>query len=224
MGVTRSGRVYTTPEIAGKGKAPAASGAAPEAPPIPQKKVTEEEAEAFMKVIKASEYKVLDIPNAFSLLLGRPWIYSAGAVPSSLHQRIKFIAEGRLITVKGEEDYAIYKETAVPSISIGDDENLPFHSFETISVIRDYGETLGQWKTKDAKLVPYHEYLEELVENFEKISFTYIPRIKNQFADALATLASMVSITKENLIEPLEIEIAKGPAHCDTIEATDEQP
>ncbi|XP_031375657.1 uncharacterized protein LOC116190138 [Punica granatum] len=74
-------------------------------------------------------------------------------------------------------------------------------------------QTLGQWKTKDAKLVPYHEYLEELAENFEKISFTYTPRIKNQFADALATLASMVSITKENLIEPLEIEIAKGPAY-----------
>ncbi|XP_031405832.1 protein ACCELERATED CELL DEATH 6-like [Punica granatum] len=84
--------------------------------------------------------------------------------------------------------------------------------------------TPGQWKTKDAKLVPYHEYLEELAENFEKISFTYTPRIKNQFTDALATLASMVSITKENLIEPLEIEIAKGPTYCDTIEATDEQP
>ncbi|PKI65832.1 hypothetical protein CRG98_013786 [Punica granatum] len=80
------------------------------------------------------------------------------------------------------------------------------------------------FKTKDAKLVPYHEYLEELAENFEKISFTYTSRIKNQFADALATLASMLSITKENLIEPLEIEIAKGPAHCDAIEATDEQP
>ncbi|PKI61223.1 hypothetical protein CRG98_018371 [Punica granatum] len=104
MGVTRSGRVYTNPEIVGKGKAPAASGATLEAPPIPQKKVTEEEAEAFMKVIKASEYKVVEQ------------------------------------MVKGEEDYAIYKETAVPYISIGDDENLPFHSFETISVIRDYGE------------------------------------------------------------------------------------
>ncbi|PKI76189.1 hypothetical protein CRG98_003416, partial [Punica granatum] len=53
-------------------------------------------------------------------------------------------------------------------------------------------QTLGQWKTKDAKLVPYHEYLEKLEENFEKISFTYTPRIKNQFADALSTLASMV--------------------------------
>ncbi|PKI63050.1 hypothetical protein CRG98_016574 [Punica granatum] len=85
-------------------------------------------------------FQVFDIPNAFSLLLGRPWIHSAGAVPSSLHQKLKFIVEERLITVKGEEDYAIYKETAVPYISVGNDENLPFHSFETISVIRNYGE------------------------------------------------------------------------------------
>ncbi|PKI50214.1 hypothetical protein CRG98_029397, partial [Punica granatum] len=76
-------------------------------------------------------------------------------------------------------------------------------------------------KTKDAKLVPYQEYLEGLVENFENISFTDTPRMKNQFADALAMLASMVSIAEENLIEPLEIEITKGPAHCDAIEATD---
>ncbi|XP_031394922.1 uncharacterized protein LOC116206244 [Punica granatum] len=85
-------------------------------------------------------------------------------------------------------------------------------------------QILGQWKTKNAKLVPYHEYLEELAENFEKISLTYTPRIKNQFADSLATLASTVSIKKENLIEPLEIEIAKGPTYYDTIESTDEQP
>ncbi|PKI53181.1 hypothetical protein CRG98_026422 [Punica granatum] len=45
--------------------------------------------------------------------------------------------------------------------------------------------------------------------------------MKNQFANALATLASMVSITKENLIEPLEFEIAQGPAHCDVIDAVD---
>ncbi|PKI56798.1 hypothetical protein CRG98_022810 [Punica granatum] len=85
-------------------------------------------------------------------------------------------------------------------------------------------QTLGQWKTKDAKLVPYHEYLEGLTENFKNISFTYTPRVKNQFADALATLASMVSITRESLIEPLEIEIAKGPAHCNAIEASEAKP
>ncbi|PKI66983.1 hypothetical protein CRG98_012648 [Punica granatum] len=83
---------------------------------------------------------------------------------------------------------------------------------------------LGQWKTKDAKLVPYHEYLEELTENFENIAFTYTPHIKNQFADALATLASMVSIMKEDLIEPLEIEITGGLANCNAIKTTNAKP
>ncbi|PKI75183.1 hypothetical protein CRG98_004407 [Punica granatum] len=218
MGVTRSRRVYKNPEVMSKGKAPAAAiGAMPDVASIPPNEVTEEEVEAFMKIIKASEYKAveqmakpsahisllalflssephreallrmnvdlnrirpsktavraffgsrkevneetdllidvgpcsfsvtfqaLDIPNAFNLLLERLWIHSAGAVPSSLHQRLKFIVEEKLITVKGEEDYAIYKETAIPYISIGYDENLPFHSFETISVIRDYEEVV----------------------------------------------------------------------------------
>ncbi|PKI37294.1 hypothetical protein CRG98_042315 [Punica granatum] len=61
-----------------------------------------------------------------------PWTYEG--------DKVKFIVEDKIITVKGEEDYAIYKETAVPYISVGDDENLPFHSFETVSVIRDYGK------------------------------------------------------------------------------------
>ncbi|PKI58035.1 hypothetical protein CRG98_021572, partial [Punica granatum] len=60
MGVTRSGRVYENPKAANKGKALAMPEVAPEASSIPQKKVTEEEAEAFMKIIKASEYKVVE--------------------------------------------------------------------------------------------------------------------------------------------------------------------
>ncbi|PKI49823.1 hypothetical protein CRG98_029800 [Punica granatum] len=58
MGVTRSGRVYENLEAANKGKAPAAVlEIALEATPIPQKKVTEEEAEAFMKIIKSNIMK-----------------------------------------------------------------------------------------------------------------------------------------------------------------------
>ncbi|PKI58267.1 hypothetical protein CRG98_021349, partial [Punica granatum] len=85
-------------------------------------------------------FQILEIPNAFSLLLGRPWIHAAGAIPSSLHQKLKFFVEGKLITINGEEDYAIYKETAVPYINIGEDQNLPFYSFDTVSVIRHYRE------------------------------------------------------------------------------------
>ncbi|PKI76905.1 hypothetical protein CRG98_002692 [Punica granatum] len=67
-------------------------------------------------------FQILEIANAFSLLLGRPWIHAAGAVPSSLHQKLKFFADGKLITINDEEDYVVYKETAVPYISIDYEE------------------------------------------------------------------------------------------------------
>ncbi|PKI78940.1 hypothetical protein CRG98_000652 [Punica granatum] len=61
MGITRSGRVYENPAVADKGKAPAAeTEVIPGVPHTPPKRVTEEEAEAFMKIIKASEYKVVE--------------------------------------------------------------------------------------------------------------------------------------------------------------------
>ena len=34
------------------------------------------------------------------MLLGRPWIHTSGAAPSSLHQRVKYAVEGHVVTVK----------------------------------------------------------------------------------------------------------------------------
>ncbi|PKI78482.1 hypothetical protein CRG98_001122, partial [Punica granatum] len=118
-----------------------------------------------------------------------------------------------------EYDIEYVSRTSVKGQAIADhlvefsiDDDIPIDSdFPDEGIL----QTLKQWKTKDPKLVPYHEYLEGLTENFENISFTYTSHMKNQFSDALATLASIVSITNENLIEPLEFEIAQGPAHCD---------
>ena len=34
------------------------------------------------------DFQVGDIPRTFNLLLGRPWIHMASAIPSSLHQKV----------------------------------------------------------------------------------------------------------------------------------------
>ena len=47
---------------------------------------------------------------------------------------------------------------------------------------------------KEEHLKSYQQYLQDLTKTFDKIEFTIIPRAQNQFADALATLASMVEI------------------------------
>ena len=44
-------------------------------------------------------FQVLRIPTSFNLLLGRPWIHRAGAIPFSLHQKVQFIHEGQVVTV-----------------------------------------------------------------------------------------------------------------------------
>ena len=59
----------------------------------------------------------------------------------------------------------------------------------------------GDWKTKDPKLVPYHEYLLKLVEEFESIRFTYMNRARNAYADALATLVSWLSIPEDRTVD-----------------------
>ncbi|XP_070017683.1 uncharacterized protein [Nicotiana sylvestris] len=36
------------------------------------------------------DFKVIDVPTSYNLLLGRSWIHAAGAIASTLHQAVKF--------------------------------------------------------------------------------------------------------------------------------------
>ena len=56
---------------------------------------------AFFQVL----FQVLRIPISFNLLMGRPWIYSAGAIPSSLYLKVKFIHDGRVITISSTGEH-----------------------------------------------------------------------------------------------------------------------
>ena len=75
-------------------------------------------------------------------------------------------------------------------------------------------QTRGEYKTKDPKLIPYHQHLVELIKKFKDVSFVYVPRSQNQFADALATLASMIQITEGTKIQPLKVRVEDEPAFC----------
>ena len=49
----------------------------------------------------------MDIRPAYSYLLGRPWIHGAGAVTSTIHQKLKYTVKGRIVTVCGEEEFMV---------------------------------------------------------------------------------------------------------------------
>ncbi|RDX98222.1 hypothetical protein CR513_18880, partial [Mucuna pruriens] len=75
----------------------------------------------------------MDIWPAYSYLLGRLWIHVAGAVPFSLHQKVKFITDQQLISVMGEKELMI--NTPLPTeYSEGDEEALET-SFQALEIV-----------------------------------------------------------------------------------------
>ncbi|XP_071918873.1 uncharacterized protein [Coffea arabica] len=53
-------------------------------------------------------------------------------------------------------------------------------------------QTLKQWETRDSKIMLYHCNLLSLASKFRNLELGHIPRTRNAFADALATLSSMI--------------------------------
>ena len=80
-------------------------------------------------------FQVLRIDSSYNLLLGRPWLHTAGAVPSSLHQKMKLIIGNQLVTILAEEPISIYNDGEIPYIDGCASEEASFHSFEFVTVI-----------------------------------------------------------------------------------------
>ncbi|KAG8499727.1 hypothetical protein CXB51_006285 [Gossypium anomalum] len=76
----------------------------------------------------------------------------------------------------------------------------------------------GEWETRDPKLIHYQNLVLELIEEFDDIVFCYLPREENQMADALATLASMIKVNKQEDVKPIQMSIYEAPAHCCNLE------
>ena len=77
-----------------------------------------------------------------------------------------------------------------------------------------------EWKTNDEKLKTYQDYLLKLANEFKEIKFNHINRDKNQFANALATLALMTHINIGSRIQPISIKIKNLQANYCSLEET----
>ena len=75
----------------------------------------------------------MDISPSYNCLLGRPWIHIAGAVPSTLHQKIKFVTEGQLVCVSAEEDMIAATSSGIPYVEV--DEKAMECSFRSLEFV-----------------------------------------------------------------------------------------
>ncbi|KAA3468856.1 hypothetical protein EPI10_014704 [Gossypium australe] len=82
------------------------------------------------------DFLVMDIKPSYNYLLGRPWIHSARAVPSTLHQNLKLVTEGRLVTINAEEDIIAAVTSNAPYLEANDKAiECSFRSLEIINAI-----------------------------------------------------------------------------------------
>ena len=69
------------------------------------------------------------------MLLGRPWIHEAGAITSSLHQKVKFIHEGCIITIRSDKDVVTFSKSMLQISHNEDDLHLTGFAFDEVQVI-----------------------------------------------------------------------------------------
>ncbi|XP_070023434.1 uncharacterized protein [Nicotiana sylvestris] len=62
------------------------------------------------------DFQVIDVPASYNLLLGRPWIHTAGAVASTLHQAVKFEWNHQEVIIHGNGSNPIYSRQTVPMV------------------------------------------------------------------------------------------------------------
>ncbi|XP_070015751.1 uncharacterized protein [Nicotiana sylvestris] len=112
------------------------------------------------------------------------------------------VVDGSFGCLLGQHDVTGRKEQAIYNLS------KKFTSYEI----------QGEWETQDLKLIPYRQCLHELCQHFQAIEFRHIPRIHNEVADALATLASILHHPDKAYVDPLQIQVRDQHAYCNVIE------
>ncbi|XP_070002574.1 uncharacterized protein [Nicotiana sylvestris] len=93
---------------------------------------------------------------------------------------------------------------------------------QELLVIRDSDLLIHQvreeWETKNSKILPYLHHIQELRKRFTKTEFQHVPRVQNEFVDALAALSSMIQEPDTNFIDPIPVKIHDQPAYCTHVE------
>ena len=77
-------------------------------------------------------FQVLRIQSSFNMLLGCPWIHEAGDIPYSVHQKLNFIHEGRIITIQYDKDIIASSELVLHISHSEDDLHITGFTFDEV--------------------------------------------------------------------------------------------
>ncbi|KAI5424629.1 hypothetical protein KIW84_030712 [Lathyrus oleraceus] len=95
-------------------------------------------------------FQVMDIHPSYSCLLGRPWIHEAGAVTSTLHQKLKFVKNKKLVVVEGEKALLVSHLSSFSYIDAEDEVGTQFQALSIDEPIEKKSPSFTSYR--DAKL------------------------------------------------------------------------
>ncbi|KAI5427680.1 hypothetical protein KIW84_032914 [Lathyrus oleraceus] len=95
-------------------------------------------------------FQVMDIHPSYSCLLGRPWIHEAGAVTSTLHQKLKFVKNKKLVVVGGEKALLVSHLSSFSYIDAEDEVGTPFQALSIAEPIEKKSPSFASYR--DVKL------------------------------------------------------------------------
>ena len=75
----------------------------------------------------------MDINPSYNCLLGRPWMHFVETVPSSLHQKLKFMIDDKVVTIRAEEEMITIAFNG--DIYIEPNKDAPDSSFQSFTFV-----------------------------------------------------------------------------------------
>jgi hypothetical protein len=142
-------------------------------------------------------FQVMNIQATYSCLLGRPWIHEAGAVTSTLHQKLKFVRDGKMVTVSGEEALLVSHLSAFSYISADGADGT---SFQGLYV---EGKDSKKVETSMASLKDALKVLQEgVAPRWGKI--VQLPENKNKEGLGFTPFEGKAKAKPNGILEPIE--------------------
>ncbi|XP_070045488.1 uncharacterized protein [Nicotiana tomentosiformis] len=126
--------------------------------------------------------RVLDISATYNILLGRPWIYVADAVASTLHQAVKFERNHREVIIHGDGSNSIYTNLTVPVIEnrkkLGGET---YHRIERVNAI----EKDRWWSNKIESILLWTSIIVTYPDEPTTVTYNETTRYKNSDSEDL---------------------------------------
>ena len=83
-----------------------------------------------------AEFQIRDIPASFNLLLGRSWIHPIGALPSTLHMKVKIPFEQKVVTIQGNEGLATVATTSTTPAFQHSEQDISLRGFRVVADVQ----------------------------------------------------------------------------------------